>query len=109
MVVPAPEALAAAVTKVLGEITANGWDHGVMFEQNIPETVHLEVQVLRDRYGNTRHFGMRDCSEQRASQKIQEEAPPALMRAFPGFRSASAQSPCASPTPSATWARAPSS
>ena len=54
-----------------------------MFEQNIPETIHLEVQVLRDRYGNARHFGMRDCSEQRASQKIQEEAPPALLRASP--------------------------
>jgi acetyl/propionyl-CoA carboxylase alpha subunit len=56
-----------------------------MFEQNIPETVHLEVQVLRDRYGNARHFGMRDCTEQRASQKIQEEAPPALLRAYPGL------------------------
>jgi acetyl/propionyl-CoA carboxylase alpha subunit len=87
MVIPAPEGVTQAVQKVLGEITANGWDRGVMFEQNIPETVHLEVQVLRDRYGNTRHFGMRDCTEQRASQKIQEEAPPALMRAFPGLES----------------------
>ena len=85
MVVASEAGIEAAVTKVLGEITANGWDHGVMFEQNIAETVHLEVQVLRDRYGNTRHFGMRDCSEQRASQKIQEEAPPALMRAYPGL------------------------
>jgi len=73
----------AAVTRVLSEIQSNGWDPGVMFEQNIPETIHLEVQVLRDRFGNTRHFGMRDCSEQRASQKIQEEAPPALLRDQP--------------------------
>ncbi|MFT3926113.1 MAG: biotin carboxylase N-terminal domain-containing protein [Myxococcales bacterium] len=85
MVIPAPEGVTQAVQKVLGEIAANGWDRGVMFEQNIPETVHLEVQVVRDRYGNTRHFGMRDCTEQRASQKIQEEAPPALMRSFPGL------------------------
>lgn len=85
MVIPAPEGVASAVQKVLGEIAANGWDRGVMFEQNIPETVHLEVQIVRDRYGNTRHFGMRDCTEQRASQKIQEEAPPALMNAFPGL------------------------
>ncbi|MBL9106407.1 MAG: ATP-grasp domain-containing protein [Myxococcales bacterium] len=84
-VVPSEAGVEAAVARVLGEIAANGWDHGVMFEQNIPETVHLEVQVLRDRYGNTRHFGMRDCSEQRASQKIQEEAPPALLRAYPGL------------------------
>ena len=85
VVVPSEDAIEAAVQKVLNEISANGWDHGVMFEQNIPETIHLEVQVLRDRYGNTRHFGMRDCSEQRASQKIQEEAPPALLRAYPGL------------------------
>lgn len=73
----------AAVTKVLSEIKANGWDQGVMFEQNIFQTIHLEVQIVRDRFGNTRHFGMRDCSEQRASQKIQEEAPPALLRNDP--------------------------
>ena len=78
-VVQNADGLPAAVNKVLGEIRTNGWDAGVMFEQNIANTVHLEVQVLRDRYGNARHFGMRDCTEQRASQKIQEEAPPALL------------------------------
>jgi acetyl/propionyl-CoA carboxylase alpha subunit len=85
VVVLEASAVEAAVQKVLGEISANGWEPGVMFEQNIPETIHLEVQVLRDRFGNTRHFGMRDCSEQRASQKIQEEAPPALLRFYPGL------------------------
>ncbi len=75
-----PSEIPSAVLRVLGEITSNGWDPGVMFEQNIPKTTHLEVQVVRDRFGNTRHFGMRDCSEQRASQKIQEEAPPAVLR-----------------------------
>lgn len=74
------EDLGPALRKVLGAIEANGWEPGVMFEQNIAETVHLEVQVMRDRFGNTRHFGMRDCTEQRASQKIQEEAPPGLLR-----------------------------
>jgi acetyl/propionyl-CoA carboxylase alpha subunit len=82
-IVTSEQDLPAAVAKVLGEIRAFNWDAGVMFEQNIPETIHLEVQLLRDRYGNTRHFGMRDCSEQRASQKIQEEAPPAILRADP--------------------------
>lgn len=74
------ETIATAVRTVLGQIASNGWDPGVMFEQNVPETIHLEVQIVRDRYGNARHFGMRDCTEQRASQKIQEEAPPALLR-----------------------------
>lgn len=85
VVVHAIESLPSAIQSVLGQIAQNGWDPGVMFEQNVPETVHLEVQVLRDRYGNTRHFGMRDCTEQRASQKIQEEAPPALLRDDPAL------------------------
>lgn len=80
VIVNETETIASAVRSVLGQISANGWDPGVMFEQNVPETIHLEVQVVRDRYGNARHFGMRDCSEQRASQKIQEEAPPAILR-----------------------------
>lgn len=84
-VIPTEEQVPQAIQKVLGEIKTYNWQPGVMFEQNIPETIHLEVQVLRDRYGNTRHFGMRDCSEQRASQKIQEEAPPALLRRYPGL------------------------
>ncbi len=82
-IVPSEDALDGAITKVLGEIEANAWDPGVMFEQNIDRTVHLEVQVLRDRYGTARHFGMRDCTEQRASQKIQEEAPPAILVSRP--------------------------
>lgn len=79
-IVASEEDLDAALGKVLGAIETNRWEPGVMFEQNIADTVHLEVQVMRDRFGNTRHFGMRDCTEQRASQKIQEEAPPALLR-----------------------------
>jgi acetyl/propionyl-CoA carboxylase alpha subunit len=85
-IVPTVDALDGAIAKVLGEIVSMGWEPGVMFEQNIPRTMHLEVQILRDRYGNARHFGMRDCTEQRASQKIQEEAPPALLRADPELR-----------------------
>lgn len=82
-IIMSPEGVTTAVNKVLAEIVANGWDAGVMFEQNIFQTTHLEVQVVRDRFGNTRHFGMRDCTEQRASQKIQEEAPPALLAKDP--------------------------
>lgn len=86
-IVASADDLDPALLSVLGAIESNGWEPGVMFEQNIPETVHLEVQVLRDRFGNTRHFGMRDCTEQRASQKIQEEAPPALLHHRSDLRS----------------------
>ena len=85
-IVSKADELSTAINKVLGEIHTFGWDPGVMFEQNIAETIHLEVQVVRDRYGATRHFGMRDCSEQRASQKIQEEAPPAILQRDPDLR-----------------------
>lgn len=85
VVLEQPSEIPSAVLRVLGEISSNGWDPGVMFEQNIPRTMHLEVQIVRDRFGNTRHFGMRDCSEQRASQKIQEEAPPAVLRNDPAL------------------------
>ena len=85
VVVEGPNEIPSAVVRVLGEIGSNGWDPGMMFEQNISRTIHLEVQVVRDRFGNTRHFGMRDCSEQRASQKIQEEAPPAVLRDEPAL------------------------
>jgi acetyl/propionyl-CoA carboxylase alpha subunit len=85
MIVHDASGIETAVQTVLAQIKANGWDPGVMFEQNIPETVHLEVQVVRDRYGNTRHFGLRDCTEQRASQKIQEEAPPAVLANDPAL------------------------
>lgn len=86
VVLDGPHQVPGAVAQVLREIQSNGWDPGVMFEQNIFETTHLEVQVLRDRFGNTRHFGMRDCTEQRASQKIQEEAPPAILRDCPELK-----------------------
>ncbi len=72
--------LETATQRVLTEIQSNGWEPGLLLEENLNRTIHLEVQILRDRFGNTRHFGMRDCTEQRASQKIQEEAPPALLR-----------------------------
>ena len=58
-----------------------------VFEQNIDKTIHLEVQILRDRYGHVINFGLRDCSQQRKSQKIQEEAPPAILKDKPDLPS----------------------
>ncbi|WP_344800901.1 biotin carboxylase N-terminal domain-containing protein [Litoribacillus peritrichatus] len=43
-------------------------------ERLVEQVRHIEVQVLRDRYGHFRMAGIRDCSLQRNRQKIIEES-----------------------------------
>ena len=51
----------------------------VYLEKFITSLRHIEAQLLRDRYGNTRVLGIRDCSVQRDKQKVIEESGSTLL------------------------------
>ena len=53
----------------------NAFGNGDLYlEKYIKSLRHIEVQVLRDKLGNTLIVGLRDCSVQRDKQKIIEES-----------------------------------
>lgn len=46
----------------------------VYLEKYVEKLRHIEAQILRDQFGNTKVLGIRDCSVQRNKQKIFEES-----------------------------------
>ena len=65
------EALKRAKNKAL-KYFAND---GLLIEKYLPQTRHIEVQVVGDGKGNAIHLFERECSIQRQYQKLIEEAP----------------------------------
>lgn len=78
-----PDSLRSGIVKVVGEIASNRWGAGILAEIFVKNSMHLEVQVFADPYGEIVICDMRDCSNQRIGQKIQEEARPALLKNYP--------------------------
>lgn len=50
-------------------------DQRMYLEKIMTNVKHIEVQIFRDRFGNTVYFPERDCSLQRSKQKVIEESP----------------------------------
>jgi acetyl-CoA carboxylase biotin carboxylase subunit len=67
--------LAKEYTVAQAEAASAFDNHGVYLEKCIEDARHVEVQILGDAAGNVVHVGDRDCSLQRRSQKVLEEAP----------------------------------
>jgi acetyl-CoA carboxylase biotin carboxylase subunit len=78
-IVEARSHLANAVETARREAKSAFGDDTVFIERYLPETRHIEIQVLADKQGNVLHLFERECSIQRRHQKVIEETPsPAL-------------------------------
>jgi excisionase family DNA binding protein len=67
--------LAEALAASRREAHRSFGDDRLVLERYLAGSRHVEIQVLFDQHGNGVHLGERDCSSQRRSQKIVEEAP----------------------------------
>ena len=54
-------------------------DNRLLIEKYIPNSRHIEIQILCDKFGNSISLNERECSIQRRNQKIIEEAPSSFL------------------------------
>jgi len=72
--------LDSAIVAAAREAQAAFGDGRLLIEKFVTRPRHVEVQVVGDRHGNIVHLFERDCSVQRANQKLIEEAPAPNLR-----------------------------
>lgn len=81
-IVDSPEALEGAFRAAAAEASSAFGDGELYMEKYLRPIKHIEVQILGDTAGHVVSLGERDCSVQRANQKLLEESPaPALNEA----------------------------
>ena len=61
-------------SQVSAEARAAFGNGDLYLEKFVTSMRHIELQLLRDRFGNSRVIGLRDCSVQRNNQKMVEES-----------------------------------
>ncbi len=67
--------LISALITAQNEAEATFGNSEVYLEKYMPNSRHIEFQVIADKYGHAVHLGERDCSLQRRHQKLLEESP----------------------------------
>ncbi|GGE72730.1 ATP-binding protein [Shewanella carassii] len=73
-VVKRPEDMIGLFQKTSTEAAAAFGNGDLYLEKYVTSLRHIEVQLLRDKFGNTKVLGLRDCSVQRNNQKVIEES-----------------------------------
>lgn len=79
-IVRAGDDVANAYSMVLSEARQAEPNPRIFAEKFIENAKHVEVQIIADNYGDVMTLGTRDCSMQRNSQKVIEEAPATIAK-----------------------------
>jgi len=80
-IVEHPDEFHELFQRVTVEARAAFGNGDVYLEKYVTSLRHIEVQLLRDTYGNTKVLGLRDCSIQRDKQKVFEESDATMLPA----------------------------
>lgn len=81
LVVDKAEDMFAGYNQVSAEARSAFGNGDLYLEKYITSLRHIEVQLLRDKFGNTKVLGIRDCSVQRNNQKVVEESESTMLPA----------------------------